>query len=51
MKERVIREWFDRRLITESGIRSQVMQGSENSRELNEQAIQSLVNVHLIRGE
>ena len=51
VKERVIREWFDRRLITESGIRSQVMQGSENSRELNEQAIQLLVNVHLIRGE
>ena len=51
VKERVLREWFDRRLITESGIRSQVMVGSENSREINEAAIQELVNVHLVRGE
>lgn len=51
VKERVLREWFDRRLITESGIRSQVMVGSENSREICEAAIQELVNVHLIRGE
>ena len=51
VKERVLREWFDRRLITESGLRSQVMVGSENSAEMSEAAIQELVNVHLIRGE
>ena len=51
VKERVIREWFDRRLITESGIRSQVMRGSSDGDDLNDEAIQSLVNVHLIRGE
>lgn len=51
VKERVLREWFDRRLITENGIRSQVMVGSENGREISESAIQELVNVHLIRGE
>ena len=51
VKERVLREWFDRRLITESGLRSQVMVGSENSREMSEAAVQELVNVHLIRGE
>ena len=51
VKERVLREWFDRRLITESGIRSQVMVGSENAKELNAEAIQSLVDVHLVRGE
>ncbi len=51
VKERVLREWFDRRLITESGIRGQVMVGSESTKELNEAAIQALVDVHLIRGE
>jgi WD40 repeat protein len=51
VKERVLREWFDRRLITESGLRSQVMVGSENTKELNAEAITSLVDVHLIRGE
>ncbi len=51
MKERVIREWFDRRLITEHGIRSQVMRGSVHGDDLNEQSVQMLVDVHLIRGE
>jgi WD40 repeat protein len=51
VKERVLREWFDRCLITESGLRSQVMVGSENSKELNAEAIKSLVDVHLIREE
>ncbi len=51
MKERVIREWFDRRLITESGIRSQVMRGSVHGDDLNEKSVQMLVDVHLIRGE
>ena len=51
VKERVLREWFDRRLITESGIRGQVMVGSESTKDLNDAAIQALVDVHLIRGE
>jgi WD40 repeat protein len=51
VKERVLREWFDRCLITESGLRSQVMVGSENTKELNVEAIKSLEDVHLIREE
>jgi WD40 repeat protein len=51
VKERVLREWFDRCLITESGLRSQVMVGSENTKELNTEAIKLLEDVHLIREE
>jgi len=51
VKERVLREWFDRSLITESGLRSQVMVGSENTKELNTEAIKLLEDVHLIREE
>ncbi|HZJ16259.1 MAG TPA: WD40 repeat domain-containing protein [Chthoniobacteraceae bacterium] len=51
VKERVIREWFDRRLITESGIRGQVMLGSDSKEGLTDEAIRLLEDVHLVRGE
>jgi WD40 repeat protein len=51
LQERHIREWFDRELITESGIRGQVMQGDESSQGLSNAAIDQLENVHLVRCE
>ena len=49
--ERVIRDWFERQLITESGFRGQVMQGPEGSQGLSNETIRELENVHLVRGE
>ncbi|TAH50702.1 MAG: hypothetical protein EYC68_12760 [Chloroflexota bacterium] len=50
-KERVIREWFDRQLITEQGIRGQVLMEPERSRGLANTAIRGLVNAHLVRAD
>src|SRR5262249_21210792 len=49
--ERAIREWFDQQLITEQGIRGQVLQEQHRSRGLENKAIQSLVDAHLVRSE
>ena len=49
--ERSIREWFDRRLITEQGVRGTVLMGKDRSGELGNRAIQLLVNAYLVRGE
>ena len=49
--ERRIREWFDRRLITEQGARGTVLMGKERSGELANRAIQLLVDAYLVRGE
>lgn len=49
--ERVIRDWFERQLITESGFRGQVMEGQEGSQGLSNETIKELENVHLVRGE
>jgi WD40 repeat protein len=49
--ERSIREWFDRRLITEQGVRGTVLMGKDRSGELGNRAIQFLVNAYLVRGE
>jgi WD40 repeat protein len=49
--ERVIRDWFERQLITESGFRGQVMEGPEGSQALSNETIKELENVHLVRGE
>lgn len=49
VKERAIREWFDVALITESGIRGQVLMGQESSDGLQNDAIHRLVNAHLVR--
>lgn len=49
--ERVIREWVERELITEHGLRGQVLQGPKQSRGLNNPAIWHLVDAHLVRAE
>jgi hypothetical protein len=51
VRERAIREWFDRQLITEQGIRGQVLQGHEESQGLENRAIIPLVDAHLVRAE
>ena len=51
VRERAIREWFDRQLITEQGIRGQVLQGHEESQGLENRAIMPLVDAHLVRAE
>jgi WD40 repeat protein len=49
--ERGIRDWFDRRLITEQGLRGQVLQGRGKSEGLDNRAIWLLVNSHLVRAD
>ncbi len=49
--ERAIREWFDHQLITDQGIRGQVLRGAEASGGLPNQAINPLINAHLVRRE
>ena len=51
LSERAIREWIDRELITEQGIRGQVLQGHQQSRGLANPVIWRLVDVHLVRAE
>jgi hypothetical protein len=47
--EETIRDWFERRLITADGIRSQVMGGKD--RGLPDEAIKALVDAYLVREE
>src|SRR5581483_8878467 len=49
--ERAIREWFDRQLITEQGIRGQVLMEREHSRGLSNRAIRMFEDAHLVRAE
>lgn len=49
--ERGIRDWFDRRLITPEGVRSQVLRSSEQASGLSDAAIGMLVGAYLIRAE
>ena len=51
VKERAIREWVDHRLITEQGLRGQVLLGPERSEGLDNQAISFLQDAHLVRAE
>ncbi len=51
MHERAIREWCDRQLITEQGIRGQVLRGIERSGGLANRAVQMLEHAHLVRAE
>ena len=51
VSERSIREWVDRKLITEGGLRGQVLMGEEKSGGLDNHAIRELENSHLVRGE
>ncbi|HSN77347.1 MAG TPA: hypothetical protein VL334_19930 [Anaerolineae bacterium] len=50
-RERTIRQWFDSQLITEQGIRGQVLQEPERSQGLDNRAIWPLVDAHLVRAE
>jgi hypothetical protein len=49
--ERLIRDWCDQQLITEQGIRGQVLQGPDASQGLDNRAIWPLVDAHLVRAE
>jgi WD40 repeat protein len=49
--ERDIRAWVDEQLITEQGIRGQVLKSAGASEGLNNAAIQQLIDAHLVRGE
>lgn len=49
--ERGIREWVDRHLITENGIRGQVLEAPDESEGLSNTAILALVDAHLVRAE
>jgi hypothetical protein len=51
VSERAIRNWFEHQLITEQGIRGQVLQGPERSQGLDNEAIWALVDTHLVRAE
>ncbi len=51
VRERTLREWFDKHLITEQGIRGQVLRGAESSKGLENKAITPLVDAHLVRAE
>ena len=51
VRERALREWIDRQLITESGIRGQVLMGADTSQGLANAAIWPLVDAHLLRAE
>jgi WD40 repeat protein len=49
--ERIIREWFDRKLITPDGIRGQALMGVENSEGLPNAVVAMIEDAHIIRGE
>lgn len=51
MRERLIRDWFQDKLITEHGIRSQVLKGIKQSDGLENKAVTALENAYLIRAE
>lgn len=51
VRERSIRDWFQYKLITEHGIRGQVLMGREQSDGLDNRAIRLLEDAHLIRAE
>ena len=51
VKERLVRDWVNNRLITEAGIRGQVLRQSEEAQGLPHAAIKSLVDAHLVRAE
>jgi len=50
-RERAIRDWFQYKLITEHGIRGQVLMGREQSDGLDNRVIRLLEDAHLIRAE
>ena len=51
VRERDIREWFDRHLITPQGIRGQVPKAPGRTQGLANEAIEALIAAHLVRQE
>ncbi len=51
VRERAIREWFDRKLITKQGIRGQVLLAPGKSDGLENEAIRELERTYLVRAE
>jgi len=51
VRERAIREWFDRKLITQNGVRSQVLLAPQKSDGLENSAIYELERRYLVRSE
>jgi len=49
--ERAIRDWVDQKLITPEGIRTQVLQGRDQSEGLPNKVVLALVATHLVRSE
>jgi WD40 repeat protein len=49
--ERAVREWFDRHLITEHGVRGQVLQSPGQSEGLDNAVIRQLVDAHVVRAD
>jgi WD40 repeat protein len=48
-EQRVIREWFDRQLITRQGLRTQVMLSDAATERLGTQTVYELINSYLVR--
>ena len=51
VKEGVLRRWFDQSLITTAGTRGTVYRGREETGGIPNQAVDHLVNQHILRGE
>ena len=51
VNERHVRDWVEQRLISEAGIRIQVLRTNEQAQGLAHAAIERLVNAHLVRAE
>jgi WD40 repeat protein len=51
VSERLVRDWVENQLITEQGIRGQVLMGQKQSGGLDNHAIRFLEDAHLIRSE
>jgi hypothetical protein len=51
VSERLIRDWFDQKLITPDGIRGQVLMRTEKSEGLPNPVVRLLEDAHVIRGE
>jgi WD40 repeat protein len=51
VSERTIREWFEYRLITEQGVRTQLVYEGEATGGLPNAVVHALENAHLVRGE
>jgi hypothetical protein len=49
--ERHIRDWVDNHLITEQGVRGQILRGEGHSQELDNRVIDELIAAHLLRRE